>query len=439
MTNLNETILQNYGGLNQNSLISILNLDTEQESETSVLSQMIRNSPYYDNEQFTKLINEKQGNKHFTILSTNIESVNAKIDELIIFIETLREVNFEFSAICLQECWITDDANLSHIQIEGYTFISNQSIVGRKGGLITFLNNKYNYKTLSHQNLSTIWEGQFLEINGFELNKKLLLGNIYRPPRNSQENYNIFMNDMKSILTSYERLNFDFIFAGDFNMNLLEVNDKDAITEFFDLITSFSFFPKITLPTRFTNNNGTLIDNFFCKLTQSTLSSYSGILLKQFSDHQPYFLYIDIKQQHLANPKMIKVCNQSIENLKQFYEDLQQKDMMSIIDQNPNTDPNLNYDALSSMINNSQEKCIPTKFVKFKKYKHKNSKWITKGIIKSIKYRDNLYKKIKLTSSDTPEHNIQKTNLLCYNKILKKEYKISQKIIFFVLFQKVQK
>ena len=60
MTNLNETILQNYCGLNQNSLISILNLDTEQEeSEISVLSQMIRNSPYYDNEQFTKLINEK--------------------------------------------------------------------------------------------------------------------------------------------------------------------------------------------------------------------------------------------------------------------------------------------------------------------------------------------------------------------------------------------
>ena len=133
---------------------------------------MIRNSPYYDNEQFTKLIKKKQGNKLFTILSTNIESVNAKIDELIIFIETLREVNFEFSAICIQECWITDDTNLNHIQIEGYTLILNQCIVGRTGRLITFLNNKYNYKTLSHQNLSTILEGQFLEINGFELNKK---------------------------------------------------------------------------------------------------------------------------------------------------------------------------------------------------------------------------------------------------------------------------
>ena len=93
----------------------------------------------------------------------------------------------------------TEDAKLSHIQIEGYTFISNQSIVGRKGGLITFLNNKYNYKILAYQNLSTIWEGQFLEINGFELNKKFLLGNTYRPPINSQENYNIFMNDMRSI------------------------------------------------------------------------------------------------------------------------------------------------------------------------------------------------------------------------------------------------
>ena len=39
--------------------------------------------------------------------------------------------------------------------------------------------------------------------------------------------------------------------------------------------------------------------------------------------------------------------------------------------------------------------------VKFKKYKHKKCNWITKGIIKSIKYRDNLYKKLKLTAHDS--------------------------------------
>ena len=35
------------------------------------------------------------------------------------------------------------------------------------------------------------------------------------------------------------------------------------------------------------------------------------------------------------------------------------------------------------------------KFVKFNKYKHKKSKWITYGILKSIRFRDNLYKKIE--------------------------------------------
>ncbi len=41
---------------------------------------------------------------------------------------------------------------------------------------------------------------------------------------------------------------------------------------------------------------------------------------------------------------------------------------------------------------------MPTKFVKYNKRKHKRSKWITSRIIKSIQYRDNLYKKLKTTN-----------------------------------------
>ncbi len=40
-------------------------------------------------------------------------------------------------------------------------------------------------------------------------------------------------------------------------------------------------------------------------------------------------------------------------------------------------------------------KHMPSKLVKYRKYKHKKSKWITQGIIKSIHYRDNLYKNTK--------------------------------------------
>ena len=60
------------------------------------------------------------------------------------------------------------------------------------------------------------------------------------------------------------------------------------------------------------------------------------------------------------------------------------------------------------------------KLVKFNTYKHKTSKWITYGILKSIRFRDNLYKKLKLTNPVLREYDILYTNLQTYNKILKR-------------------
>ncbi len=40
-------------------------------------------------------------------------------------------------------------------------------------------------------------------------------------------------------------------------------------------------------------------------------------------------------------------------------------------------------------------KHMPTKLIKYNKYKYKKSKWVTIGIIKSIPFRGNLYKKKK--------------------------------------------
>ena len=62
---------------------------------------------------------------------------------------------------------------------------------------------------------------------------------------------------------------------------------------------------------------------------------------------------------------------------------------------------------------------MPTKKVKYNKHKHKQSEWITKGIIKSTQFRDNLYLQMKRTSPNTIEYTTIKTNLKTYNKILK--------------------
>ncbi len=55
----------------------------------------------------------------------------------------------------------------------------------------------------------------------------------------------------------------------------------------------------------------------------------------------------------------------------------------------------------------------------FNTYKPKKSKWISLGIIKSIQYRYNMYKKLRLRHPMSVGVVTITTNLSTYNKILK--------------------
>ncbi len=55
----------------------------------------------------------------FSILSTNIQCISTIFDELKIFIEMFKQLNLEFSAICLQKSWLSDNENISQIKLEG--------------------------------------------------------------------------------------------------------------------------------------------------------------------------------------------------------------------------------------------------------------------------------------------------------------------------------
>ncbi len=101
--------------------------------------------------------------------------------------------------------------------------------------------------------------------------------------------YNEFISELSPVLKSLEKNKSEVIVSGDFYIDLLKINNKQAFSDYFDMLTNNSFYPKITLPTRLSNKHGTLIDNIFCKLTETTLDTISGILIKKFADYQPYF------------------------------------------------------------------------------------------------------------------------------------------------------
>ncbi len=59
--------------------------------------------------------------------------------------------------------------------------------------------------------------------------------------------------------------------------------------------------------------HSTLIDNSFCKLTEETLDTTSGVLIKKFSDHQPYFTILKNINHKDHQPKYIKIVKQDTE------------------------------------------------------------------------------------------------------------------------------
>ena len=130
---------------------------------------------------------------------------------------------------------------------------------------------------------------------------------MYRPPRMLREQIKQFSNEFASLILSLERLNRSINIAGDYNLNLIKINENGMCSEFFDLLTSHSLFPQTTLPTRFSHTCGTLIDNVFCKVCQTTKITTAGILLNKLSDYQPYFVLQDTAVAKIPNPNLIKI------------------------------------------------------------------------------------------------------------------------------------
>ena len=91
---------------------------------------------------------------------------------------------------------------------------------------------------------SNLWESQFLEITYQTMTKTIILGNVYRPPKDITENYQTFIDEFANKLVYLNNNRNEVIIAGDYNIDLLKINDKPIICEYFDTITSHGFFPK---------------------------------------------------------------------------------------------------------------------------------------------------------------------------------------------------
>ena len=63
---------------------------------------------------------------------------------------------------------------------------------------------------------------------------------MYRPLKDVNENYRTFIDECVE-LVNLDKFNSEVIIAGDYNIDLLKINDKPIISEYFDTITSHDF------------------------------------------------------------------------------------------------------------------------------------------------------------------------------------------------------
>ena len=252
-----------------------------------------------------------------------------------------------FGAICLQETWLSSDADVSLLHIPGYKLIHQGSKCTRHGGLIIYLHEEYRYKLRNMYIQSDIWEALFIHVSGQNLRRPITIGNIYKPPHNNKNNANIerFIEEISPIINTPQRESKYAGIVGDFNINILQINDRDKFEEFFDLMCTNICFPKITLPTRSSKKSCTLIDQIFCKspnLDHTNISS--SIIMSKISDHFPCLVKLEILNDKPKRPKYIqkRVISEAVTH--NFREELRSSDISLHLNANFMADPNPEYD-----------------------------------------------------------------------------------------------
>ena len=296
-----------------------------------------------------------------------------------------------------------------------YTCISQSKHCSDHGGLIIYLHQNFSYTHYVIPNSNTL-EGLFIKIPDISLNNNsIYLGNVYHPPK---ENITQFIDEIDQILLNLNHFKSTILLAGDFNINLLNIHSRQVFRDYFECMISQNMVPSLTFPTRITDSSATLIDNIFTNYNETDCSS--GIIITNISDHFPCFYCMKCDKKYPKSNTNIYSRNFNVTNINNFIYELASSNIMNKLNNEDTLDPNINYDILEKILTDALNKYIPLKKMKYNKYKTRKTGWITTGILKSIKFRDNLYRSMKQTNKNTLAFFNIKSNLVTYNRILKK-------------------
>ena len=330
-----------------------------------------------------------EASKTFSILHLNIHSIQLHVGELRIL---LRALNFAFDIIAVSESKLKYESQID-ITLPGFHPPHCKYTEAEKGGTILYISKSLTFKPRKDLEIyeSKNLESCFVEI----INKKTsndIIGVIYRHPNMDPSNF--IDNKLTHITNILSREKNKKVFiAGDFNFDLLHYSSHDQTADFLEKMTSNLLVPLIVIPTKINTKNDTLIDNIFSNQLNS--ETMCGNLTVNFSDgHLPSFaIFPKPNHNHIPKKQNIFVREKfghDPEKRDKFMMELASIDMKEVlIENNPETSMNNLLDEANKLI----DEIYPSRKLSKKEFKQTLKPWITKGIIISIKRKDELFHK----------------------------------------------
>ena len=372
---------------------------------------------YYDIDEFAQAIESKED--IFSVISLNIRSLENKGNEFKQFINSITNENFSPMVICLQELWGGENSNF--VGLKGYHPLIYKTREGgrRGGGVGMFIRDHVTVNSIQEISIfeSGILESIFVKV--FTGNDRFkICGTVYRSPGSPVQ---VFHRHMESILETLSS-NIDFkraeeiIISGDFNIDLNKHLTHSHTAEFLSLMLSNSFLPIITIPTRFSERNATLIDQIYSNKKEVNFNA--GVILTDLSDHLSCF-YMNAKSGVKASQINEKSRHLTKKNIDKFSRSLSQTNWSEITrDLNPDSA----FTKFEKKFHDEFVECFPLEDKKKSKSKIPKEPWMTADILKLRKQKDKLFKaRIKNPS----EENISRAK--CLNSAYKKRIRDAKK------------
>ena len=364
-------------------------------------------SKYYSLDTFKEIDN----NTNLKIFHNNFNGLENKFDLLQQTLEDLK-INFDIIAITETSQKAENGSFLMNVDLDGYSLFSTPTNTCRGGSALYVKDSYLSLERVDLNKTDDHFESTWIEIKN-KRSKNIICGTIYRHPHDTY--FQEFIEYMEKTISKISTEKKEIYICGDFNIDLLKLESNKQYQQFYDLICSYGFAPKIFQPTRVTDNSATLIDNIFTNNLENDM--ISGNIITDFSDHYSQFLTvsrdkIDFKAMDIYRRDYSSFSSEN------FREDVSSQNF-----QNDHQDVNKKFTDFFEKLNQCVERHAPLKKVSAKKIKLESKPWITPTIEKLIRYRNRLFRKKKKQPNNQNNNRLYKLFRNRVNNEIKKSKK----------------